>query len=71
MSNLMKMLGVIVITVVVPLVILLGIWVDLIPQSVQVAVGVFGVVATVAIIVGGNLYLMYGDIKSGRYSKKS
>lgn len=71
MNNFMKMLGVIVITVVVPLVILLGIWMDILPQSLQVAVGVFGVIATVAIIVGGNLYLMYSDIKTGRYSKKS
>ncbi|MEA3405927.1 MAG: hypothetical protein U9R28_09345 [Pseudomonadota bacterium] len=71
MNNLMKMLGVIVITVVVPLVILLGIWADILPQSLQVAVGVFGVVATIAIILGGNLYLMWSDIKSGRYSKNS
>lgn len=71
MNNLMKMLGVIVITVVVPLVILLGIWADILPQSLQVAVGVFGVVATIAIILGGNLYLMWSDIKTGRYSKNS
>jgi len=71
MNNLMKMLGVIVITVVVPLVILLGIWADILPQSLQVAVGVFGVVMTIAIILGGNLYLMWSDIKSGRYSKNS
>ena len=71
MNNVMKMLGVIVVTVVVPLVILLGIWADILPQSLQVAVGVFGVIATVTIIVGGNLYLMYGDIKTGRYKKKS
>ena len=71
MNNLMKMLGVIVITVVIPLAILLGIWADILPQSLQVGVGMFGVIATVAIIVGGNLYMMYSDIKSGRYSKKS
>lgn len=71
MNNLMKMLGVIVITVVVPLVILLGIWADILPQSLQVAVGVFGVVMAIAIILGGNLYLMWSDIKTGRYSKNS
>ena len=71
MSNLMKMLGVIVITVVIPLAILLGIWIGVLPQSLQVAIGIFGVVATVVIIVGGNLMLMYGDIKSGRYKKNS
>lgn len=67
----MKMLGVIVVTVVVPLVILLGIWADILPQSLQVAIGVFGVVASIAIILGGNLYLMWSDIKTGRYSKNS
>ncbi len=71
MNNLMKMLGVIVVTVVVPLVILLGIWADILPQSLQVAIGVFGVVASIAIILGGNLYLMWSDIKTGRYSKNS
>jgi len=71
MSNLMKMLGVIVITVVIPLAVLLGIWADILPQSLQVAVGLFGVIATATIIIGGNLYLMYGDIKTGRYRKNS
>ena len=71
MNNFMKMIGVIVITVVIPLAILLGIWAGILPQSVQVAVGIFGVVATAVIIIGGNLYLMYSDIKTGRYSKNS
>lgn len=71
MSNLMKMLGVIVVTVVIPLVVLLGIWADILPQSLQVAIGMFGVVASIVFIVAGNLYLMWGDIKTGRYSKNS
>lgn len=71
MSNLMKMLGVIVVTVVVPLAILLGIWANILPEELQVAIGLFGVIGAIAFIVGGNLMLMWGDIKSGRYSKKS
>ncbi|MBN2646769.1 MAG: hypothetical protein JXR44_03170 [Thiotrichales bacterium] len=71
MSNLTKMLLVLVITVVIPLAILLGIWADILPQSLQIAIGLIGVVLAIAYIVGGNLLLMWGDIKSGRYSKKS
>lgn len=71
MSDLTKMLLVLVITVVIPLLVLLGIWADILPQSLQVAIGLAGVVLTIAYIVGGNLMLMWGDIKSGRYSKKS
>lgn len=71
MNNFVKMLLVIVVTVVVPLAIILGIWADILPQSLQVTIGLAGVAMAIAVIVGGNLYLMWGDIKSGRYSKKS
>lgn len=69
MSNLISMVGVLVITVVLPLLILLGIWADILPQSLQVAIGMFGVIFAAVFIVGGNLYLMYSDIKTKRYSK--
>ncbi len=71
MNNFVKMLLVIVVTVVVPLAVLLGIWTDILPQSLQVAIGLAGVVLTIVAIVGGNLYLMWSDIKTGRYSKNS
>ncbi|WP_019557403.1 hypothetical protein [Thiomicrorhabdus arctica] len=71
MNNFVKMLLVIVVTVVVPLAILLGIWAGLLPQSLQVGIGLAGVAMAIAVIVGGNLYLMWGDLKSGRYSRKS
>lgn len=71
MNNFVKMLLVIVVTVVVPLAILLGIWADILPQSLQVAIGLAGVAIAIAAIAGGNLYLMWSDIKSGRYSKNS
>ncbi|WP_024852081.1 hypothetical protein [Hydrogenovibrio kuenenii] len=70
MNNFIKMLGVLAITVIIPLLVLLGIWGGILPQSLQVDIGMFGVIAAIVIIVGGNLYLMYDDIKSGRYSKK-
>jgi len=69
MNNFVKMLLVIVVTVVIPLAILLGIWADILPQSLQVAIGLAGVVLAAVAIVAGNLYLMWSDIKTGRYSK--
>ncbi|AZR81126.1 hypothetical protein AVO42_00845 [Thiomicrospira sp. XS5] len=69
MSNLMKMIGVLLITVVIPLAVLLGIWAGYLPQSLQVGIGMFGVVAAIVTIVVGNLYLIYSDIKTKRYSK--
>lgn len=71
MSNLTKMLLTIVVAVVIPLVVLLGIWANILPQSVQVAIGMIGVISAIGFIVIGNLYLMWSDIKTGRYSKNS
>lgn len=67
----MKMLGTLTIAVIIPLLVLLGIWAGILPQSLQVDIGMFGVISAIVIIVGGNLYLMYDDIKSGRYSKSN
>lgn len=69
MNNLIKMIGVLLITVVIPLAILLGIWANVLPQSFQVGIGMLGVILAIVFIVGGNLYLMYSDIKTRRYSK--
>lgn len=69
MNNFVKMLLVIVATVVIPLAVLLGIWADILPQTVQIAVGLAGVALAAAFIIGGNLFLMWSDIKTGRYSK--
>jgi hypothetical protein len=71
MNNVVKFLLVLVAIVVVPLVILLGLYLDILPQSLQVAIGMFGVISAIVIIVGGNLYLMWDDIKTGRYSKRT
>ncbi|BBP44366.1 hypothetical protein [Thiosulfativibrio zosterae] len=69
MNNFMKMLGVIVVTVVLPLAVLLGIWADILPQSVQIGIALFAVAFSVVYIIGGNVYLMWSDIKTGRYKK--
>ncbi len=69
-ENLLKFLGVIVVTVVIPLAVLLGIWAGFLPQSLQVGISLFAVALAIIYIVGGNLFLMYGDITSGRYKKK-
>jgi hypothetical protein len=71
MNNFIKLLGVLVVTVVIPLVIVLGIWANILPESLQVYISVAAVVASIVFIVGGNLYLMWSDIKTGRYSKRS
>ncbi|WP_044413855.1 hypothetical protein [Thiomicrospira microaerophila] len=71
MRNELKFLLVLVAIVVIPLAILMGIYLEILPQSLQVAIGLFGVASAIAIIVGGNLYLMWDDIKSGRYKKRT
>jgi len=71
MNNVIKFLLVLVAIVVVPLVILLGLYLDILPQSLQVAIAMIGVISAIAFIVGGNLYLMWDDIKSGRYKSRS
>jgi len=70
MNNFVKMQLTVVVAVVIPLLIILGIWADILPQSLQVAIGLTGVGLAAAFIVFGNLLLMWGDIKSGRYTKK-
>lgn len=70
MSNFLKMLGVLVVTVVIPLAVLLGIWADLLPKIVQISIAQFAVYFSIIYIIWGTLFLMYSDIKTGRYSKK-
>jgi hypothetical protein len=70
MINLLKMVGVLVATVIIPLVVLLAIWMDLLPQIVQIGIAQFAVYFAIVYICGGMLYMMYSDIKTKRYSKK-
>lgn len=69
MTNLLKMIGVLAVTVIIPLAVLLGIWAGFLPQSLQVGIGMAATIGAIVFIVGGNLFLMYGDLKTKRYSK--
>ena len=69
MKEFLQLLATIVLIVVVPLVILLAIWLGYLPQSVQIGISMIGVFSAIVIIVGGNLYMMWSDIKTKRYSK--
>lgn len=69
MSNVVKFLLVLVVTVVVPFLVLMGIWSGVLPESLQMAISLLGVALAIAFIVGGNLMCMISDIKTGRYSK--
>lgn len=71
MNNLVKLLLVFVVILVLPLAIGFGIYFDILPQSVQIAIALFGVAAAAFVIIGGNVYMMYSDIKSGRYKKST
>lgn len=64
------MVGVLAATVIIPLVVLLAIWMDLLPQIVQIGIAQFAVYFAIVYICGGMLYMMYSDIKTKRYSKK-
>lgn len=70
MKNVINMLIVLAITVIIPLAVIIGVWADLLPQSIQVDISLLAVFASAAIIIGGNLFLMWSDIKTGRYKKQ-
>lgn len=69
--NLVKFLGFVVFAVVIPFAIVLGLYFDLLPASIKVVVGTVGTAAAIATIVGMTLFLLWSDIKSGRYAKKA
>jgi hypothetical protein len=68
--NLLKFLGFVVVAVVVPFAIILGVYFDLLPSSIAVLVGTIGTAAAIATIVGMTMFLLWSDIKTGRYSNK-
>lgn len=69
MKNFLILTGLVVAAVFVPFGVIVGIWAGVLPESLQPMISTIGVAMAVIYIVGGNLYLMYGDIKTGRYSK--
>ncbi len=70
MHDLVKFLLGLVVTVVIPMAIILGIYFDFLPETLAVIIATGAVVLSAIYIVGGNLLMMYQDIKTGRYSKE-
>lgn len=68
--NLLKFLAFVVVAVVLPFAVILGIYFDLLPNSIAVVVGTIGTAAAIATIVGMTMFLLWSDIKTGRYSNK-
>ncbi len=68
--NLLKFLAFVVVAVVVPFAVILGIYFDLLPSSIAVVVGTFATAVAIATIVGMTMFLLWSDIKTGRYSNK-
>lgn len=68
--NLLKFLAFVVVAVALPFAVILGIYFDLLPSSIAVVVGTIGTAAAIATIVGMTMFLLWSDIKTGRYSNK-
>ncbi|VAW49951.1 hypothetical protein MNBD_GAMMA04-960 [hydrothermal vent metagenome] len=69
MGNFLILTGLVVVAVFVPIAVIVGVWADLLPDVIAEYTSIVGVALAIIYIVGGNLYCMYGDIKTGRYSK--
>lgn len=70
MHDLVKFLIGLVVTVVIPMAIILGIYFDFLPETLAVIIATAAVVLSAIYIVGGNFLMMYQDLKTGRYSKE-
>lgn len=69
-KNLVQFIIGMVVAFVLPLLVFMGIYLDLLPGSLLQVIGVIGVVSAVVLIVGGGLYLAWSDIKTGRYKNR-
>jgi len=69
MNNFITLVLCVVAGVAVPIAVIVGIWADILPDGLAPIVSMAGVILAAAYIIGGNLLCMYGDIKTGRYSK--
>ncbi len=69
MIELLKFVGFVVAGVVVPLAVLLGVYFGILPQEIKPIVGTTGTALAISIIVGFSVWMLWDDIKSGRYSK--
>jgi hypothetical protein len=69
MGNFLILTGLVVVAVFIPVAVIVGVWANLLPDSIAEVTSMVGVALAIIYIVGGNLFLMYSDIKTGRYSK--
>ncbi len=69
MIEVLKFLGFVVAGVVVPLAVILGVYFGFLPQEIKSIVGTTGTGLAITIIVGFSVWLLWDDIKTGRYSK--
>jgi len=69
MIELLKFVGFVVAGVVVPLAVLLGVYFGILPQEIKPIVATAGTALAISIIVGFSVWMLWDDIKSGRYSK--
>lgn len=69
MGNFLILTGLVVVAVFIPIAVIIGVWANLLPDVIAEYTSIVGVALAIIFIVGGNLYCMYGDIKTGRYSK--
>ncbi|MCH9741933.1 MAG: hypothetical protein K0U21_01870 [Proteobacteria bacterium] len=66
--NLLKFLGFVVAGVVVPFAIVIGVYFGFLPDFIKVVVGTTWTAAAIATIVGFTMWMLWDDIKTGRYS---
>lgn len=69
-KNLVQFIIGIVVVFVLPLLVFMGIYLDLLPAALLQVIGMIGVISAVAMIVGGGLYMAWSDIKTGRYKNR-
>ncbi|VAW47298.1 hypothetical protein MNBD_GAMMA03-1296 [hydrothermal vent metagenome] len=69
MGNFLILTGLVVVAVFVPIAVIIGVWANVLPDVIAEYTSIVGVALAIIFIIGGNLYCMYGDIKTGRYSK--
>ncbi len=70
MGNFLILTGLVVVAVFIPVAVIIGVWADILPAAIAEISSMVGVALAIIYIVGGNLWCMYGDIKTGRYSNK-
>lgn len=69
--ELLKFLGFLVAGVVVPLLLIFGVYFGFLPSVITSIVGTVGTALAISITVGFSVWLMWSDISTGRYSSKA